>query len=195
MKEILLYLSQTFWKLSDKSKNFVLENCDEITLAKGERLLEEGKVCRHVWFVRKGLLRAYQRSPSNPDKTFTGWFMTDNDTATSVRSFFMELPSEEEIVADEATIVFRMTKKHLFEGIEKHHDMAILTLLIVIHYYCDARFNETFLRMKEPQFIYQQILAKSPDLLTRLLQSDLASFLGVSEPVYREIKSGKYKRQ
>lgn len=194
MKEILQYLSNAFWKLTDKSKNYVLEHCDEKTLAKGQLLLKEGKVCSHVWFIRKGLLRAYQRSPSNPQKEFTGWFMTNNDTATSVRSFFLELPSEEEIVAEEETVVFEMTKKDLFAGIEKHHDMAILTLLIVIRYYCDSRLNETCMRMSEPQLIYQSILGKFPELLTRALQADLASFLGVSEPLYREIKSGRYKQ-
>jgi signal-transduction protein with cAMP-binding, CBS, and nucleotidyltransferase domain len=195
MKEILLYLSRQFWKLSDKSKNYILDHCDEKAFAKGEHLLEAGKVCRHVWFIKKGLIRAYQRSPSKPDKQFTGWFMTDNDTATSVRSFFMELPSDVEIVAEEETVVFEMTRKDLFAGVETHHDMAILTLYIVIHYYCDTRFVEMYLRMKEPQLIFQSIAKTFPELLTRTLQANLASFLGVSEPVYREIKSGKYKRQ
>ncbi len=121
--------------------------------------------------------------------------MTDNDTATSVSSFFKERPSKEEITAEEETTVFAMTRKDLFEGIERHHDMALLTLMIVIHYYCDARLTEMHLRMKEPQRIFQTIATDFPELLTRALQADLASLLGVSEPVYREIKRGKYKRR
>ena len=195
MKEILRYLSQTYWKLTDKSRNYVLDHCDEFTLAKGQTLLEEGKICEHVWFIKRGLLRAYQQSPSNPDKQFTGWFMTSNDTATAVRSFFDEKPSEMAIVAEEETVVFGMSKDDLFAGIQKHHDMAILTLMIVIHYYSDTRYLEMLLRMKEPQYIYQWIVDTFPELLTRALQADLASFVGVSEPLYREIKTGKYKRE
>ncbi|HTR29653.1 MAG TPA: hypothetical protein VMH27_10305 [Puia sp.] len=71
--------------------------------------------------------------------------------------------------------------------------MAILTLYIVIKYYCQARLNETFLRMKEPQLIFQGMMANCPELLQRPLQKHLASYLGVSGPVFRKIKSGKYK--
>jgi CRP-like cAMP-binding protein len=195
MKEILIYLSQTYWKLDKHAITYILENCNERSVAKGEVLLKEGEVCRHVWFVKKGLLRAYQRQPSSPDKIFSNWFMTENNVATSVLSFFNECKSEETIVAEEDGIVFEMLKKDLFIGIEQRPCMAVLTLLIVIKYYCQSRFNETFLRMKEPQLIFQAMLADNPELLQRPRQKDVASYLGVSGPVFREIKSGKYKQK
>jgi CRP-like cAMP-binding protein len=195
MKEILNYLSQTYWKLTEEAMQYILQKCDEIQKKKGEVLLEEGKVCRHVWFIKKGLLRAYQQSPAEDGKIYSNWFLKEGNIATSVISFFKGLPSDEEIVAEEDVIVFQMSKKDLFAGIERYPSMAILTLLIVINYYCDTRFNETFLRMKAPQFIYQRMLAECSDILQRALQGDLATFLGVSEPVFREIKSGKYKQK
>jgi CRP-like cAMP-binding protein len=193
MKEILIYLSQTYWKLDKQAITYILENCNERSVAKGEVLLKEGEVCRYVWFVKKGLLRAYQAKPSSPDKLFSNWFMIENDVATSVISFFLGCKSEETIVAEEDSVVFEMSKKDLFDGIEQRPCMAILTLLIVIKYYCQSRLNETFLRMKEPQLIYLQMLAECPELLQRPKQKDLASYVGVSGPVYRKIKSGKYK--
>jgi CRP/FNR family transcriptional regulator len=193
MREILLYLSQTYWKLDKPAITFILENCTERAIKKGEVLLSEGAICRYVWFVKKGMLQAYQRQPSSPDKIFSNWFMTENDVATSVISFFKECKSEESIVAAEDSVVFEMSKKDLFSGIQQYHCMAILTLLIVIKYYCETRFNESCLRMKEPQLLFKRILADCPELLQRPLQKDLASFLGVSGPVFREIKSGKYK--
>lgn len=194
MKEILHYLSRAYWKLNKAAVNYILEHCDERLVPKGKILLEEDQICEHVWFVKKGLLRAYQESRTRPGKQFSNWFMTENEIATSVISFFKGESSEEVIVAEEDTIVFEMSKKDLFDGIGEHHCMAMLTLLIVIRYYCDSRFNEAFLRMKEPQFIHQRMLADCPELLQRPLQKELASFLGVSEPIYRDIKSGKSKQ-
>jgi CRP/FNR family transcriptional regulator, anaerobic regulatory protein len=195
MKEILNFLSQTYWKITDVVMTYVLQKCDEVSVSKGEVLLEEGNVCRHVWFIKKGMLQSDQRDPENPEKKYTNWFMKEGDIATSVNSFFKELPSEEEIVATEDTVVFRMSKKDLFAGIELYPAMAMLTFLIVIKYYCETRFNETYLRMKAPQFIYQNMLSVCPEILQRASQKDLSSFLGVSEPVYRDIKSGKYKQK
>lgn len=198
MKEILNYLSKTYWKLSEEAMQYILQKCDELSKEKGEILLKEGTVCQHVWFIKKGMLRAYQDSPPNvdrPGKTHTNWHLIENDIATSVVSFVDGLPSEEEIVAEEDVIVFQMSKKELFAGIERYPGMAILTLLIVFKYYRDTRFFETCLRMNEPQLIYEWMLAVCPQILQRALQGNLATFLGVSEPIFRDIKSGKYKKK
>ncbi|HTR29652.1 MAG TPA: cyclic nucleotide-binding domain-containing protein [Puia sp.] len=118
MKEILLYLSQTYWKLDKPAMTFILEKCDERPVKKGETLLKEGNICKSVWFVKRGLLRAYQSQPSTPDKIVSNWFMTENEVATSVISFFNECRSAETIVADENGVVFEMSKGDLFAGIK-----------------------------------------------------------------------------
>ena len=195
MKEILIYLGQTYWKLTEEVMNYVLNNCDELTIPKGEVLSEEGKVCSHVWFIKKGLLAAYQEDPEDPTKKYCNWFMKENDIATSVLSFFLELRSKEKIVALEDTVVFRMSKKDLFAGLQRYPGMSMLTMLIIIKYYCESTLNETFLRMKHPELSFQHLLTANHEVLQRALQADIASFLGVSEPVYRKIKSGKYKKR
>jgi len=195
MKEILIYLSQTYWNLTEEVMTYVLKNCDELTIPKGEIVSQEGKVCGHVWFIKEGLLAAYQEDPGDPTKQYCNWFMKENDIATSVLSFFLELRSEEKIVALEDTVVFRMSKKHLFAGLQRYPGMSMLTTLIIIKYYCESTLNETFLRMKHPELIFQHLLTTNHEVLQRALQGDIASFLGVSEPVYRKIKSGKYKKK
>jgi CRP/FNR family transcriptional regulator, anaerobic regulatory protein len=194
MKEILNYLSQTYWKLTEEVMTYVLQKCDERSIPKGEILSEEGKICRQVWFIKKGMLRAYQYNPED-NKVYSHWFMKERDIATSVISFFNELPSEENIVAVEDTVVFQMSRKDLFAGMERFPSMAILTALIIIKYYSDSKFNENHLRMNMPQCIHLRMLADNHEILQRALQEDLASFLGVTEPTYRKIKSGKYKQK
>jgi hypothetical protein len=88
-----------------------------------------------------------------------------------------------------------MSKKDLFAGMERFPSMSMLTTLIIIKYYCECKFNETYLRMKQPQFIFQHLLSGNNEVLQRALQADIATYLGVSEPVYRDIKSGKYKQK
>lgn len=177
---------------------YILQKCDEIPIKKGEILLKDGKICQHVWFIKKGMLQARQLSPADDDKPvkwYTHWFMKEGDIATSVNSFFEACPSDEEIVATEDSILFQMSKEDLFAGFERYPGLAILTLRIVIRYYCNSRFNEKYLRMKEPKFIFQRMMTECPDILQRALQGDLATFLGVSEPVFREIKSSKGKHK
>jgi CRP-like cAMP-binding protein len=191
MKEVLRYLCNTYSKLTDDAMGFILHNTDEQVLQRGEILMKAGQICDAVWFVKKGLLRAYQEDPEDPTKIFSNWFMTENDTATSVVSFFLGLPSVETIVAEEPTVVYRMSKKDLFAGTARFHSLSQLTMIIIINYYVQTRITETFLRMKRPEYIHQHMLAECPELLLRLHEDVKASYLGISTTKYRQIKGGK----
>lgn len=191
MKEVLRYLCNTYSRLTDDAMGFILHNTDEQVLQRGEILMKAGQICDAVWFIKKGLLRAYQEDPEDPTKIFSNWFMTDNDIATSVVSFFWSQPSAETIVAEEPTVVYRMSKNDLFAGTARFHSLCQLTMTIIVNYYAQTRIVETFLRMKRPEYIHRYMLAEHSELLLRLHEDVKASFLGISTTKYRQIKGGK----
>ncbi|HEV2353893.1 MAG TPA: Crp/Fnr family transcriptional regulator [Puia sp.] len=198
MKEILHYLNTTYWKLTDDAMGYILQHCDEQTFKAGAVLQHSGKVCEYVWFVKMGLLRAYQDhydKDRGTMKTYNNWFMKENDIATSVVSFFRMVPSEETIEAVEDAVVYRMSRSDLFTGAARFHTMALLTLMIVIKYYCETRIVETFLRMKDAEQMHQYLLSECDDLMGRLEERHKYSFLGISDTKYRGVKSGKSKEK
>lgn len=189
MKKILDYLSRKYCQLSAAAMTYIIQNSDEITVKKKEILLHQGEVCRYIWFVRKGLLRSYETSETG--KYFNNWFMREKDVATSVISFFKEEKTEEAIEAVENSLLYRMSRKDLFSGLAKYKSLAMLTLMIVIHYYCQSRLLESILRRKESKQIHQYLLQQHSELLRRVPEKHLASFLGISQPSYNAIKNGK----
>ncbi|HXD77167.1 MAG TPA: cyclic nucleotide-binding domain-containing protein [Puia sp.] len=194
MKEILRYLCENYWQLTNDAKHYILENTDEIRIAAGEVLLKPGETCNYVWFIKTGLLRAYQEHYDEKRGTFkiyNNWFMTENDIATSVVSCFRQVPSVETVEAVEDTVVFRMSRKDLLAGVERFHSLALLTLFIVLKYYCDTKILEGFLRMKDPEHLQQYMLQTCPELLGRLSENLKHSFFGISDTKYRNVKSGR----
>ena len=117
--------------------------------------------------------------------------MRENDIATSVISFFNEEKTEELIEAAEDSVLYRMSREDLFIGLKKYKSMAMLTLMILIKYYCQSRLLESILRRKEPKQIHQYLLHQHAELVQRVPEKHLASFLGISEPTYNTIKNGK----
>lgn len=192
MKKILEYLSSTFSLLTEDASHYILNCCDEITLKKREILLKEGETCEHVWFIKTGLLRAY--SVNEKGQEFSNWFMRENDIATSVVSFFLGRPSEETVEALEDCVIFKMSRKDLFKGLSKYVSMLMATFLITVKYYCQTRLIESFLRKNQLRKIYDYLLSDHPELVQRVPEKHLASFLGVSIPTYTEIKSPKKKK-
>jgi CRP/FNR family transcriptional regulator, anaerobic regulatory protein len=191
MKEILEYLSKTYWLLAEDASHYILNCCDEITLKKKGILLKEGETCEHIWFVKAGLLRSSSVNEKGQD--FSNWFMRENDIATSVVSFFLIRPSEETVEALEDCVIFKMSRKDLFKGLSKYSSMLMATLLITIKYYCQTRLIESFLRKKQPRKIYDYLLSEHAELAQRVPEKHLASFMGVSGPTYTKIKSPKKK--
>ena len=189
MKKILEYLSKKYWPLSPAAMTYIIQKSDEITVRKKETLLHQGEVCRYVWFVRKGMLRSYETSETG--KYFNNWFMREKDIATSVISFFKEEKTEEVIEAVENSLLYRMSRIDLFAGLARYKSLAMLTLMIVINYYCQSRLLESILRRKESKQIHQYLLQHHSELLRRVPEKHLASFLGISQPSYNAIKNGK----
>jgi CRP/FNR family transcriptional regulator, anaerobic regulatory protein len=189
MKEVLDYLSENYWPLNISARSYIVDKSPEITVKKKQVLLKPGDPCNHVWFIRKGLLRSYEINDKG--KYFSNWFMRENDVATSVISFFKEEPTEEAIEAAEDSVLYKMSKQDLFVGIAKYKSLALLTLHILIKYYCQSRLLESILRRKEPKQIHQYLLLHHNELVQRVSEKHLASFLGITEPTYNTIKNGK----
>jgi CRP-like cAMP-binding protein len=189
MKEILEYLSKNYWELSETAMTYLVKKTDEIEVKKKEILLEQGEVCRYVWFIKKGMLRSYEMNEKG--KYFSNWFMKENDIATSVISFFQEEKTEEVIEVVEDSHLCRMSRKDLFDGLAKYRSLAMLTLKIMIKYYCQSRLFESILRRKEPEQIHRYLLQQHTELVQRVPEKHLATFLGITEPTYNSIKKGQ----
>ena len=156
MKEVLDHLSENYWPLNVSARSYIVDNSPEITVKKKELLLKQGDICRHVWFVKKGILRSYEHNEKG--RGFSNWFMLENDVATSVISFFEGEPTEEVIEAYEGSVLYKMSKEDLFAGIARYKSIALLTLMIVIKYYCQSRRLESILRRKDQRQIHQYLL-------------------------------------
>ena len=188
MREILNYLSNQYSEISGDARLYITDHTYEKPVKAGEILLKKGEICGHVWFIKKGLLLAREEDPEDPSKVYNHWFMQENDIATSVLSFFKGLPAEETIEAWEDGTVYAMSGKDLFAGLAKYPNLSLLTMKIIIGYYCQSRTIEKHLRMKRVDKIHQYLLNHYADLLQRLPNKELAAFAGVSEPTYNKHK-------
>jgi CRP-like cAMP-binding protein len=78
--------------------------------AKGERILNEGDTCEHIYWIVKGLARQYY---FKNDKELTEYMATENTIMMSIESLFKEKPSMQIIQALEPTIIYALPKKDL----------------------------------------------------------------------------------
>ena len=162
--------------LSDAEMEVVTSRFNKKTIKRNGYLLRQGDICRDLVFVSKGCLRLYY---IKNDVEISVWFSFQDSSSIEINSFISETASNYFIQAIEDTEVLFLSKaalKRLYrilpathEFMRKYWEDVVLNLL--------NRF--TALQNDPAEQRYLDLLNKT-DLLNKLPQKYLASFIGVT---------------
>lgn len=188
----LLYSIQKIITLSLEEKDTVTSLFKEKTYKKGDFFLAEGQICKQVGFVTKGLLR-YYINHDGEDKTYD--FAQENNFVCNYESFIPQTPSTKNIQALDECQILQISYDDLqifyksINGAERFgrvviEQVFIQTLQDLSSFYTDA-----------PELRYEKFLKRHPNLLQRISQYHVASYVGVKPQslsrIRKRIFSGK----
>jgi len=149
-------------------------------------LLAEGQISKTIFFVEKGCLRSWF---NNNGKDVTFQFFFEGQGVSSIESFMTEQPSMFTIESIEPCVIFAISKKD-FETIintspafKQYFDEFIFQRLIF--------YQQLFLsRIKDnPEMRYKELLAQHPEIIRRVPQHYIASYLGITSVSLSRIRN------
>lgn len=184
MQQLLNHISN-YSPLGAEAQN-ALNNCfEKITLSKNAYLLNEGKVCRHLYFLEKGALRGFYNLDG---KEITHWFGFENDFVTSFHSFITKEPAVENIQLLEGSILWAISKETLTGLFDSYHEIERLMRIAYEKYY--IRLEERFVnaQFKTAKERYEDLLQQAPHILERVPLGHIASYLGISQETLSRIR-------
>ena len=146
--------------------------------SKKELLLQSGKVCNHIFFINKGLLRIYFEDKNGNESTF--YFSQENDFAVDYESFLNRTPSNYTIEAMEDTQVVRMSYKMIIDGYQKLRYGEKLGRLLAEKYFVIFSRKIQNIYTKTPFERYQLMNIQFPNIRQRVPQHFIASYLNIS---------------
>lgn len=145
-------------------------------LGKDELLLKEGKICRHLYFIEKGLLRYFISKDGNE---ITKFFTDAPYCFTSQVSFTTEMPATENIQAVEESIIWQTTLKQANELLElKSWNTFIRKLIQEVQCYTEEILQEIQTETAENR--YKKMMETNPQLLQRIPLKHVASYFGIA---------------
>lgn len=172
----LLQSIQSLITLSPEETGVVSSLFKQRTYQKGEFFLEEGRICKQVGFVVRGLMR-YYINQDGEEKTYG--FSQENNYVCNYESFIPQRPSSKIIqaVEDSELFVISYADLHLLyasvrEG-ERFGRLAIEAVFIQLLQDISSLYTET------PEQRYERFLRDHADLQQRISQYHIASFVGV----------------
>ena len=146
-------------------------------IKKKELLLKEGEVNDRMFYVQKGLLRVY--FINDDGKEINTWFVKEGEFVYACHSFHYQIPSEEYIEAMEDSIIMTIKKETWLMLLRNNHKLALFTVNELMANIAEFATQASVLRLMTGEKKYEYLKTHKSDILERISQKHLASYLGV----------------
>ena len=173
-------------RLNKEATDDLLDKLKTKTFQKGEFLLKEGGVCKHLYFIDKGLAKTFF---NNDGKEFIMRFFPENIMFTVLDSYTTQTPSNFMIMALEQTTVTYIMRDELEELCAKHH--CIETFFRKLVSFAALNMMRRISEMLEENATerYVHFIKENSPLLQRISLGDLACYLGITQVSLSRIRA------
>lgn len=159
----------------------------EKTLEKGEFLLRNGETCRYDSYIVSGVLKAFCINSDNGNEEIL-FLAIDNWWATDISSFSKQQPSMYNIQAVEKTSLLQISHTAFQKMLQAIPSLERYFRIILEGYLGTLEKRIVFNNMYKAEQKYYDFLNTYPDIVSRVPQYLIASYLGVSAEFISRIR-------
>jgi CRP-like cAMP-binding protein len=175
MQDILFDFIAKYISLTEDEKNAILSLDLFRSVKKGTILLKEGQKSQHEYFVLKGCIRKYYII-NGEEKTTAFFTEMEGLTPHCVKS---NAPSEYFVSCVEDTIIAVTNPDMGVEVNTKFPKFEIMCRMLSEELLAKQQINFDEFKTSSPEQRYLNLLQNRPDLVQRVPQHQLASYLGI----------------
>lgn len=185
-RDVARELARRYSTMTHEELDLLEEILLPMKFAKGETILREGEVCRHIFWIVKGLVRQFYYKNK---KELTEYMATENTVCMSIESLFKEEPSRQIIQALEPTIVYAMPMHDLEAVSMKSVNIQMLYRKILEESLIISQQRADMLRFESAQDRYQKLVKTSPQLILRAPLVYIASYLQMTPETLSRVRT------
>ena len=156
---------------------------------KGDTILEEGKVCRDLYFVEKGMVRQYYYKNK---KDVTEHFSFEGRIVFCIESFLKQEPSRLIVEALENTWLYAIPYDELHQLMMRNQEMEMLYRKILEHVAISSQEHADSQRFENAAERYERLLREKPEIILRAPMIHIASFLQMTPETLSRVRGVTY---
>ena len=174
-----------FIPLTEENWNLLSPNFRVINLKKGDFLQKEGDICNDVTFCNKGLLKAYH---VKDEKEYIEAFFSQDEYLSDYSSFLLRQPSKLYIEALEDCELILLDYDIIQILYDKVDSFQKFGRLMAEFLFTQISLRNNSLLFETPEDRYINFSKNRPDLIQRVPQYMIASYLGVTPEALSRIR-------
>lgn len=186
MKHVLVELMAELTELSEEEKQAIEESAPIVTFEKGTLLLKEGQIARNAYYVIKGCIREYEIIDGEERTTA---FYLEDQSVINFDSMANQRPSKKYFVCNELSTVAILNsekEEELYRRFPRFESFCRTGLEQMMG---EKQEQLSELITLKPEKRYEKLQREQPDLLNRVPQYQIASFLGITPEALSRIRS------
>lgn len=158
-----------------------------IKYGKGEKILQEGEVCRNISYIEKGLVRQFYFKNG---KEVTEHLGVDHSIFMCIESWFKEEPSRLQVEALEPTLVYALPKAKLEAAAMRNVNIQMLYRKILEESLIQSQIHADLVRFESAPNRYKRLCDLSPQVVLRAPLTYIANYLQMTPETLSRIRSG-----
>lgn len=176
MHNHLIHLLSNFIDLNEKEKSFIEDNLPVLEFNKGDFLLEQGDVSKSFYFIVSGSVRLYYDVELEEK---TAFFYFENEFVSSYESFTQQLPAKHNFQCMESTTVIEISVENVEVMLREFRSFEFLARTIMEQELAMYQNIVSTFILKSPEERYLDLLTNRPEMINRIPQYYLATYIGV----------------
>ena len=158
-----------------------------IKYGKGEKILQEGEVCRNISYIEKGLVRQFYFKNG---KEVTEHLGVDHTIFMCIESLFKEEPTRLQVEALEPTLVYALPKAKLEAAAMRNVNIQMLYRKILEESLILSQVHADLVRFESAPNRYKRLCDLSPQVVLRAPLTYIANYLQMTPETLSRIRSG-----
>jgi CRP-like cAMP-binding protein len=177
MSEVLIDFLNNFQILTPQEISVIAENTIVKEFKKGTLLLKEGQTAKNCFSILKGCIREYYIV--NGDEKTTAFF-TEGHAVTSFTSYTNQTPSNHYLICVEDSTLTVSNQSLEKEMCDRLPRLESIIRIEVEKNTGKAQDNFAEFRISSPEQRYLKLIETRPNLINRIPQHQIASYIGVT---------------
>ena len=154
--------------------------------AKGQMILSEGEICKHVYYIERVLIRQFYFKNG---KQITEHLGEDRSIFMCIESLFREEPTKLQVEAIEPTWVYALPKQKLEQVALHNVNIQILYRKILEESLITSQVHADLVRFETAQARYKRMCKLSPQVILRAPLVYIASYLQMTPETLSRVRS------